>query len=53
MGRRSKLGGTRRNSGEENTGGKDFMERKYYLEGKDHTERLIGKTIQPIYYYVK
>jgi len=38
LGNKSKLGGTRRNSGEENTGGKDFMERK------DHRERLIGKT---------
>ena len=40
---KSKLGGTRRNSGKENTGRKDFMERKAYLEGKDHMERLIGK----------
>jgi len=43
LGNESKLGGTRGNSGEGNTGGKDFIERK------DHLERLIredfiGKT---------
>jgi hypothetical protein len=39
LGDKSKLGGTRRSSGEENTGGKGFMEKK------DHMERLIGKTL--------
>jgi len=42
LGRRSKLGGTRRNSG----GGKYRKERSY---GKTNREDFIGKTIQPIY----
>jgi hypothetical protein len=38
LGDKSKLGGTRRSSGKEDTGRKGFTERK------DHMERLIEKT---------